>query len=374
MSTSLTATQSLQGARDKAQLRRQTQQRRLVLIVASFHAIDAALLFCYAQVGVVPYSAGWLFVLVGVIIVGYGATAARHQLAKRWGVTMVAGPMAIVSSAMIVYTTFWLPQISVLMLLTLANVIASSALRLRTAYVFVGTAVLTACAVSALAVHGQAVSLPMADRAEVLISCAWVAFILYRGALINLTGVAHRAEISDVNTRLSDALAQIERLASRDDLTGLANRRSMRYLLEAAEQDHQRPTKPHAIMMLDIDHFKSVNDRFGHPVGDEVLRQFARVVETMSRSSDVVARWGGEEFLVMASGQRNDQSMRDASERVRRAVEAHDWSVVAPGLAVTTSIGMTWWQPNETADVAIARADELLYKAKAQGRNRVCSQ
>jgi len=133
-------------------------------------------------------------------------------------------------------------------------------------------------------------------------------------------------------------------------------------LMEADRYD-----RPLSIVMLDIDHFKRINDRYGHAVGDSVLRQVAKVVETQIRSADALYRWGGEEFCVL-SPETMLEGARESAERIRIAVAGADFGAVAE---VTVSLGVAQWQAGELADALLRRVDGAMYAAKQAGRNRV---
>jgi diguanylate cyclase (GGDEF)-like protein len=127
------------------------------------------------------------------------------------------------------------------------------------------------------------------------------------------------------------------------------------------------------VAMADLDHFKRINDSFGHAVGDKVLVQVAAVLSAAVREGDLVARIGGEEFVLVAQAD-DDRSMA-LCEQAREAVNLHDWHAVEPGLAVSLSMGFVVWHPADGSDMTAGRlldaADRALYAAKAAGRNRV---
>jgi diguanylate cyclase (GGDEF)-like protein len=122
--------------------------------------------------------------------------------------------------------------------------------------------------------------------------------------------------------------------------------------------------------MLDLDHFKQVNDSLGHATGDAVLKAFVKVVHATMRETDVFCRYGGEEFLMLLVDA-DVEAAATAVDRVRLSVAQHDWSAVAPGLALTVSAGVAGWRKGETLEPLLNRADSALYKAKRNGRNRV---
>jgi diguanylate cyclase (GGDEF)-like protein len=152
-----------------------------------------------------------------------------------------------------------------------------------------------------------------------------------------------------------------------DPLTGLANRRALDYTFAALARD--APSSMNTVAVADIDHFKAINDRFGHAAGDEVLRAAAAILERFARREDLVCRYGGEEFVLLL-GSYDQGVSRSVTERIRAAVEAHPWENIASGLRVTISIGVA---AGSAADLyqLLQAADALLYRAKRAGRNHV---
>lgn len=171
--------------------------------------------------------------------------------------------------------------------------------------------------------------------------------------------------------RMAALVEESRRLAATDTLTGLMNRRafSEAVLREIATAD--RYEFPISLLMLDVDHFKKVNDTYGHAAGDAVLVALANVLGTLGRKSDYVARWGGEEFVVTLSHTGQDGA-RIVSERLRRMISETQIAIPdgAP-LSVTASIGVAMHRSKETLDELIARADAAMYAAKTNGRDRV---
>ncbi|HXX07575.1 MAG TPA: GGDEF domain-containing protein [Pseudolabrys sp.] len=158
--------------------------------------------------------------------------------------------------------------------------------------------------------------------------------------------------------------------ASTDPLTGLLNRRAfMENALTLCKQQGKRG-EPVATLMFDLDHFKTINDRFGHAVGDDVLRLFGQVVRASTRADDIIARFGGEEFIAIVPG--GWESASKISERVRTSFEAAGIKVGNHAIGATVSIGAaTCYDAVAAIDTLIARADAALYRAKHEGRNRV---
>ncbi len=159
-------------------------------------------------------------------------------------------------------------------------------------------------------------------------------------------------------------------LAQTDGLTGIANRMHMDSVLTQEMERAARYSTPLSIAMMDLDHFKSVNDDFGHVAGDTVLTMFAKMLASNSRDVDAVGRWGGEEFLVILTETGGDGALAWA-ERVREQCAEMDFGIPR---AVTCSIGVSLFVPGMTLEEFVAAADAAMYRAKGQGRNRVVAQ
>jgi diguanylate cyclase len=191
-------------------------------------------------------------------------------------------------------------------------------------------------------------------------------------ALSLLAGRLARLRLRDRRQRheLTQALSRIQDLATRDELTGLVNRRQMNLLLEQERQRGARSGRLFAVAMIDIDHFKAVNDHYGHGVGDEVLRSLARQMPQALRGTDVVARWGGEEFVVLMPESALVMA-RTGLERLRGRVAATPMAhLTGVPIRVTVSAGLAEHIAGESVQQTLERADRALYDAKAQGRNR----
>ena len=175
-------------------------------------------------------------------------------------------------------------------------------------------------------------------------------------------------------TRLQQAMAdkeKLERLANFDSLTGLYNRRAILGKLYELINVANRYKEDFSLSMLDIDHFKRVNDRYGHLTGDEVLEKIATLIHRNIRDTDIVGRYGGEEFIIILP-KTNLSSAWVAAERLRSIIEKAEMKDSAGNVfAITVSQGLSGWERGEDIHSLISRADEALYKAKEKGRNRV---
>jgi diguanylate cyclase (GGDEF)-like protein len=177
-------------------------------------------------------------------------------------------------------------------------------------------------------------------------------------------------KLREMTESLSARSHTLEQAALTDALTGTQNRRFFDDALKEYIEEFSRIDKPIGLMLLDLDHFKQVNDAHGHDVGDEVLKAVANCLKDMTRYHDVVARLGGEEFAVVAPDMDGDRLLRFA-ERIRKGIAS---TPVASGnvrLRVTASVGLAVWNRKETADDFFRRADQQLYHAKRTGRNKV---
>ena len=172
----------------------------------------------------------------------------------------------------------------------------------------------------------------------------------------------------EANLATTRALAE---LASRDDLTGLFNRRHMGELMAQHRAACQRAGDGFAVALVDLDHFKRINDTHGHAVGDNVLRAFAQQAGGAMRSTDIVGRWGGEEFLVIFPSSTAHEAEQAAARLRERVAAAVVTTPCGQPLRFTVSIGLTEHVPPESIDALVERADRAMYRAKSQGRDRV---
>lgn len=175
-------------------------------------------------------------------------------------------------------------------------------------------------------------------------------------------------ETARKNRELKDANETIERLARTDALTGLANRRTLQEALQREIARAGRHAESLSVIMADLDHFKSINDQFGHVTGDQVLARTASVFGSQLRPYDLAARYGGEEFVLLLPGTSAEGAIA-AAERIRMEVS----EIKVPGCAtqITISLGVASWVTDEAPEEFVARADQALYRAKNTGRNRV---
>jgi diguanylate cyclase (GGDEF)-like protein len=179
-----------------------------------------------------------------------------------------------------------------------------------------------------------------------------------------------RKRVVKANSELSTAMKTIEQIAIQDELTEIYNRRHMLTILKREKALADRGYPPFSFCILDIDNFKSVNDTYGHLAGDMVLRTLAQAIQKDIREEDYVARYGGDEFVLILTY----PCLTDAvvcAQRLRKLSENLSFQGFSESFQITISIGVTVYQPFESTDSLLTRADHALYRAKVNGRNRV---
>lgn len=187
--------------------------------------------------------------------------------------------------------------------------------------------------------------------------------------LVALRGELER-RVEERTLALQEANARLAVASRTDALTGLPNRRGFVEASEAELERFRRSGRPFTIVLADVDHFKAVNDRFGHATGDEALRAVASAIRANLRAQDVVARWGGEEFILLLPETAEAGGVR-AAEFVREQVAASRIALADESLQMTLSLGVSEHRAERTLDATLAAADRALYRAKESGRNRV---
>jgi diguanylate cyclase (GGDEF)-like protein len=160
----------------------------------------------------------------------------------------------------------------------------------------------------------------------------------------------------------------ITKVAQKDELTQIFNRTKFNSILSLALRNAEIYNESFTIILFDIDHFKQVNDKYGHNVGDQVLIQLSSLIKSQLRNQDTFARWGGEEFVILSESATQDDAYMLA-ERLRETIETFPFDVIEK---LTCSFGLSQCENNDTATSILKRADDALYQAKKSGRNKVC--
>jgi diguanylate cyclase (GGDEF)-like protein/hemerythrin-like metal-binding protein len=208
-------------------------------------------------------------------------------------------------------------------------------------------------------------TLSIRDRAEELNACRAQIINTAEGSMLILDPVDN--EVLGRLDHLEKQVSSLQRLCSTDVLTGAWNRRHFEHTAASELERSQRYRQPTSLILIDLDHFKHVNDAFGHQAGDASLRELVSVVRCAIRSVDTLFRWGGEEFAVItaSTGYRGAAML---AEKIRQVIEAHDFPIVG---SLTASFGVAEHLVPEPIDIWFRRLDTALYQAKKAGRNRV---
>jgi len=356
----------------KALARRATQRRQIQGMIAASYLIDALVLLIYARAGTIPLSVGPAYAVTGLSFVMLCTMLSELGFNDRFSDHYLVAPTSAVSMAIMLAFTYIAPQAGVMFLCTLFIVFAFSSLRStprQTAVIW--TAMSVGLAALFLSTD-KPISMPHGDYLERFATMLVFILTIGRCMFIGIFSSSLKQSLYQSGLKLKEAYKRIEELAELDELTGASNRRCIMRMLDEEIGRARRSGAPCSIALMDLDWFKRVNDAYGHPTGDEVLRTFAITVFANIRPIDRFGRYGGEEFLLVLSDSPQDGACR-MLDRLRAIIADLDWSAFSPGLRVTISAGVATLRGDENPDTFLARADSALYAAKAQGRNRIAS-
>ena len=352
-------------------LKRRAGQRRHMLAVqgVSYVLISSVLLvYCYANT--IPIVIPSAYFLSGAGLVAVFVVLSEAHFNDRFEdhyltIYQVAGHVALQLCFLLAA-----PQIGFVFLSVVFLIFGFGALRMTSRQAITSWTLTMIGLAPIFLFTSTPIGLPITTQPERV--AAMLSFVLTIGqcAFVGLYGSSMRKMLYDRSFELKAAYKRIEELAELDELTGSSNRRSIMRMLEEEMARSGRGGSPCSIALIDLDWFKRINDAYGHPTGDEVLRTFSITMFANIRSVDCFGRYGGEEFLLVLPDMDADSALR-ALDRLRGIIADLDWSAFSPGMRVTMSAGVTALRPNETSDTFLARADSALYAAKAQGRNRI---
>jgi diguanylate cyclase (GGDEF)-like protein len=357
------------GADKGVDLRREV--RRMHAGVLVFYLVDALLIGLYAACGTVPPGLGLWYAIAGLAVTETGFFWYRRRGSRAADVETLGAGLSLSTGVVMLATLGHSPQLGGLMLMSIMAVLTLSATHQTRRRQLSLCVLMAGGSVAVLALTGGGAGIPTAQAAECVLSGFWLAWLLAKASAHNITGTRLRQQVKEAHDELARALQDLEKVAATDELTLLPNRRAILASVQRAVAAGRQQGSPVGIALMDIDHFKRINDRHGHDIGDQVLREFGRVAALGLRPTDRVGRYGGEEFLLLLQQIDGVGAAAEVVERLRAGIAAHDWSRIAGGLAVTASAGVTLLLPGDDPAGAIRRADTALYEAKAQGRDRV---
>ncbi|MBR0934813.1 GGDEF domain-containing protein [Bradyrhizobium jicamae] len=369
-------TGALEGGRPKLTAerlaRRAKQRRQIQSMIGSCFVLDAVVLLIYAHAGTTSVAVATGYALTGLTLVAAYVLLSEIGFHERFRDHYLVAPQSAINMVNLLMFTYIAPEAGVLFLCNLFVVFGFGALRTSARQ----TAVIWTVMVLGLAAlflwTDKPIGMPTGTMPDRLATMLVFALTIGRCMFLGIFSSSMQQSLYQSGVKLKEAYRRIEELAELDELTGAFNRRCIMRMLEEEIARCERSGSTSAIALIDLDHFKRINDTYGHPIGDEALRTFAISMFANIRSIDRFGRYGGEEFLLVLP----DLSQEDAGralERLRRIIADLDWSAFSPGMQVTISAGVTTLRPNETSDTLLARADRALYTAKARGRNRIAS-
>jgi len=350
--------------------RDQRERLRWNAAIAASYAVDTLFLALFAAGSTLPWT----------VALGYGAAAAGICGAI-WALTAtgvnlrfrdpsITAPQVVMAVALQCAVVAMAPQIAFPFLANLFTVFAFGMIWMtprQSMLVWTFGAIVLGGLVYAV---GGRLAIPVATSYE--LTLVWLNFSLVLGRCVLLSVQSNdlRQRLAKGRSQLAESLEQMRHLATHDELTLSLNRRSLIARLEQERNRAERGGEAFSVALLDLDHFKEINDNYGHAVGDDVLRAFAKTAHGAMRDSDAFGRYGSEEFMFVF-GATAPAAAVAAVERVRASFAARDWNEFAPGLRVTVSAGVAGLRPGESVTQLLSRADAALYDAKHAGRNRV---
>lgn len=359
---------ALKASRDDARALR--RRLRWVAAIAASYAVDTLFLGLFTLAGAVSGPLVAAYAAVAVVICALTTLAYRKgwKLAPRDA--ELAEPQIVAALALQLAVVWAAPQIAFPWLCNIFTVFAFGMISLSVRESLVIWLLVFAGGGAVLYANAPRLGIPLATPGQLALVWLFFAAILGRFVMLSVYASALRSRLRDSRRRLAATLDQVQRLISHDELTRTLNRRSLVARLGEEVSRSERSGASFSLALMDLDHFKSVNDTHGHAAGDEVLRDFAVTVHDAMRQTDVFGRYGGEEFLLILTGSAA-AAAREAAERIRVAVGARDWSAAAPGLGVTVSVGIAEFRKGDNIEQILKRADNALYQAKHAGRNRI---
>ena len=354
-------------------LKRRVHRRRQMLAVQVVSgSLNTVVVLVYAYAGTIPIVIPAVYFLSGLAVIGFFLLLSETHFNDRFEdhyltIFQIGSHVALQLGFMLAVPTIGYAFLSVLFL-----IFGMGALRITSRQALVAWTITVAGLAPIFLLTSAPIGLPVGSGTERL--AAMLCFVLTIGqcAFVGLYGSSLRKMLYDRSSELKAAYKRIEELAELDELTGSFNRRCIMRMLEDEITRAHRINTPCSVALIDLDWFKRINDGFGHPTGDEVLRTFAITMFANIRSIDKFGRYGGEEFLLVLPDTPGDAAAR-LLDRLRAIIADLDWSAFSPSMQVTISAGVATLRADENPDIFLARADSALYAAKARGRNRVAT-
>ena len=339
-----------------------------VLAAAASYAVDAAFLGAFAALGTIAARVAAAYAAGGLFLSALFYLVARSGWNLKLREPGMVAPQCLAGVAMQLGVVAAAPQIFFPYVANLFTVFAFAmiwlSVRASVGVWLAGTAGMGAV----LAYVWPRIGVPHATASEALLVGLFFSAVLGRCVFLSVHAAGMRVRLGESRAKLARSLEQIEQLVSHDELTKALNRRSLMARLEEERRRAARTGERFCVVLFDLDHFKRVNDRFGHASGDEVLKRFTAIVHDTIRDTDIFGRYGGEEFMLILPATAPEAAL-GAVERVHGVLRAADWPSLGLDAALTVSAGIAEYRAPEPAADVLRRADEALYRAKSDGRN-----
>jgi diguanylate cyclase (GGDEF)-like protein len=352
--------------------RRVGQRRQMLGVQAVSCSLVSLVLLVYCYAGTISIVVPSAYFLSGIGLIGFFVLLSETHVNDRFEdhyltLFQVGGHVALQLGFLLAA-----PQIGYAFISVLFLIFEFGALRMTSRQATVAWTLTAMGLAPIFLLTSMPIGMPVGTHTERL--AAMLCFVLTIGqcAFLGLYGSSLRKMLYNRSFELKAAYKRIEELAELDELTGSFNRRCIMRMLEDEIARARRSNTLCSMALIDLDWFKRINDAYGHPTGDEVLRTFAITLFANIRNIDKFGRYGGEEFLLVLPDTSSEGAAR-ILDRLRSIVADLDWSAFSPGLRVTISAGVATLAPNENPDAVLARADAALYSAKARGRNRIAT-
>jgi diguanylate cyclase (GGDEF)-like protein len=352
--------------------RRASQRREMLAVQAVSCSLSTLALLVYCYAGTVTIVIPSAYFASGIALIGFFFVLSETNVNDRFAdhyltLFQIGGHVALQLGFVLAA-----PEIGYAFLSVLFLIFGFGALRMTSRQATVAWTLTTLGFAPIFLLTSAPVGMPVTTHAERVAAMLCFVLIIGQCAFVGLYGSSMRKMLHNRSFELKAAYRRIEELAELDELTGAFNRRCIMRMLDDEIARACRGKIPCSIALIDLDWFKRINDTYGHPTGDEVLRTFAITVFANIRNIDKFGRYGGEEFLLVLPDTPGDGAVH-ILDRLRAIVADLDWSAFSPGMQVTMSAGVATLRPEETPDSFLARADSALYAAKAEGRNRIAS-
>jgi len=344
----------------------------MLVVQAASCSLITMILLVYGYTGTIPIAIPSAYFLSGIALIGFFAVLSETHVNDRFEdhyltIFQVGGHVGLQFGFLLAA-----PETGYVFLSVLFLIFEFGALRMTSRQATIVWTLTMAGLVPIFLLTSTPIGMPFATPIERLAAMLCYVLTIGQCAFLGLYGSSLRRMLYKRSFELKAANKRIEELAELDELTGSFNRRCIMRMLDDEIARAQRVNTPCSIALIDLDWFKRINDGYGHPTGDEVLRTFAITVFANIRNIDKFGRYGGEEFLLLLPDTPGDSAARTL-DRLREIIADLDWSAFSPGMRVTISAGVATLRRDESPDTFLARADSALYAAKARGRNRITS-